>query len=90
MMISLHDLVNALNKSNLSDDEFSISGDKQHDYFIDLGRTPIMVFSLRDRTYSFCPFITYVHDNDQDLIVKYLANRTYNDWFAEGKVDVDE
>lgn len=37
-----------------------------------------------------CPFITYVHDNDQDLIVKYLANRTYNDWFAEGKVDVDE
>ena len=89
-MKTLQDLVDELNKNGLSDDEFSMSGDEQHDYFIDLGRTPIIVFSLRDRTYSFCPFITYVRDKDQDLIVKYLANHTPDDWFVEGKVEVKD
>lgn len=35
-MKTLQDLVDELNKNGLSDDEFSMSGDEQHDYFIDI------------------------------------------------------
>lgn len=88
-MKTLEGLIDKLNETCLNEDEFSMSLE-QHDCFIRLGRTPIIVFSLSVKKYSFCPFINYARYEEQDLIVKYLANHTPDDWFAEGKVEVKD
>lgn len=83
-MKTVQDLVNKLNKISLPVDEFSMSLE-QNDCYIRLGRTPIVVFILSDKKYSFCPFINYARYEEQDLIVKYLANHTPDDWFQDAK-----
>ena len=84
-MRTLKDLVDRLNRGDQLNDNFRTSGNRESDYSIDLNRNEIILFSLKDRTYSFTSYISWVNDKDQDLIVKYLANHTPDDWFAEKK-----
>ena len=87
-MFSLQDLVDRLNRNNLINDDFSTSGSRDRDYFINRNGVEIIAFCLEDRTYSFTSRIAWVKDKDQDLIVKYLANHTPEDWFAEKKYNI--
>ncbi|GAA6113960.1 hypothetical protein [Apilactobacillus apinorum] len=87
-MKTLQDLVDRLNRSDQLNDNFSTSGSRDRDYSIDINGEEIILFSLKDRTYSFTSYIAWVNDKDQDLIVKYLANHTPDDWFAEKKYNI--
>ena len=87
-MRTLKDLVDRLNRSDQLNDNFRTSGNRESDYSIDLNRNEIILFSLKDRTYSFTSYISWVNDKDQDLIVNYLANHTPDDWFEEKKYNI--
>ena len=87
-MKTLQDLVDELNKRRPFEDDYFTAGSKTRDYHIGLGQYAIVSFNLRDRTYSFTQYITVADDKDQDLIVKYLANHTPDDWFAEKKYNI--
>lgn len=87
-MRTLQDLVDRLNRSDQLNDNFTTSGSRDRDYSIDINGEEIILFSLKDRTYSFTSYIAWVNDKDQDLIVKYLANHTPDDWFAEKKYNI--
>ena len=87
-MKTVQDLVDRLNRSDQLNDNFSTSGSRDRDYSIDINGEEIILFSLKDRTYSFTSYIAWVNDEDQDLIVKYLANHTPDDWFAEKKYNI--
>lgn len=87
-MRTLKDLVDRLNRGHQLNDNFRTSGNRESDYSIDLNRNEIILFSLKDRTYSFTSYISWVNDKDQDLIVNYLANHTPDDWFEEKKYNI--
>lgn len=87
-MKTLQDLVDRLNRRDQLNDNFSTSGNRDRDYSIDINGEAIIVFCLEDRNYSFTSHIVWVNDKDQDLIVKYLANHTPEDWFAEKKYNI--
>lgn len=87
-MKTLQDLVDKLNKRSTLEEHYFTAGSKTRDYHIGLGQYAIVSFNLRDRTYSFTQYITVADDKDQDLIVKYLANHTPDDWFAEKKYNI--
>lgn len=82
-MKTLNDLVNELNKIDSYYDSFSTCGSNEDWYMICYSGQTIIEFSIKDGTYSFCSIISFVRYEYLDLIVKYLANHTPNDWFTD-------